>query len=114
MRTLRPRTFVTPLSLAAFVVATSGASAGEASLDRPWPAELPLLQELTMDADFVVFMASGVPAEIRTLALRKLWRLSAWKPDGLDNYDGDYNRPSGPEQSVIAGDDARLTPLANR
>lgn len=53
---------------------------------------LPDIDDLGPDSDYRAFMAPGVPAELQTRALRKLWRS---KPvfsiiDGLDDYCEDY------------------------
>ncbi len=54
------------------------------------PPDLPSIGGLDKDSDFSVFMKQGVPEDLRRLALRKLWRLTASVPDGLDDYDEDY------------------------
>ncbi len=55
------------------------------------PADLPDLDSLDADSDFSVFMREGVPAPLRTLALRKLWRLNPTLAnlDGLVDYGED-------------------------
>jgi len=62
--------------------------AESASID---PADLPDLDSLDADSDFSVFMRKGVPAPLRTLALRKLWRLNPTLAnlDGLVDYGED-------------------------
>lgn len=56
------------------------------------PADLPDIESLTKDSDFKVFMQKGVPAHLRTLALRKLWRLNPALAnlDGLIDYGEDF------------------------
>lgn len=48
---------------------------------------LPLIDSLTVDSDFTVFMKPGVPKAVQTMALRKLWRLNPafGRTDGLDS-----------------------------
>lgn len=56
------------------------------------PADLPDIDSLDKDSDYTVFLKKGVPEELKTLALRKLWRsdpVFAWI-DGLDDYDENY------------------------
>lgn len=62
--------------------------AESASID---PADLPDLDSLDADSDFSVFMRKGVPGPLRTLALRKLWRLNPTLAnlDGLVDYGED-------------------------
>lgn len=40
--------------------------------DAP-PPDLPDVESLTAESDFAAFMKEGVPKQLRTLALRKLW-----------------------------------------
>jgi hypothetical protein len=54
------------------------------------PMTMVSIQDLTLESDFTVFMAPEVPAEIRRVALRKLWRLLGWDSDGLGEYEADY------------------------
>lgn len=66
--------------------------------DRPAevrPEDLPDIDSLTSASDFKVFMQKGVPEELKTLALRKLWRLkpSLANLDGLLEYGGDFRTP---------------------
>ncbi len=53
---------------------------------------LPDIESLNESSDYSVFMRDSVPAEIRTAALRKLWRSSPIfnVRDGLNDYDGDF------------------------
>jgi len=58
------------------------------------PADLPDIESLDKDSDYTVFMQEGVPDELRSLALRKLF---ASNPvfsvlDGLNEYDDDYSK----------------------
>ncbi|MGI9494257.1 MAG: DUF3306 domain-containing protein [Geminicoccaceae bacterium] len=48
------------------------------------PASLPDIDKMEAGSDFSVFMQAGVPRELKTKALRKLWRV---KPE-LANLDG--------------------------
>jgi len=57
-------------------------------------ADLPDIESLDKDSDYTVFMQEGVPDELRSLALRKLF---ASNPvfsvlDGLNEYDDDYSK----------------------
>ncbi len=56
------------------------------------PADLPDIETLDKDSDFTVFLENGVPEELKTLALRKLWRSDPVFAhiDGLDDYDEDF------------------------
>ena len=56
------------------------------------PPDLPDIDTLDADSDFSVFMADGVPEDIRRLALRKLWRLDPVlaNVDGLVDYGEDF------------------------
>ena len=56
------------------------------------PADLPDIETLHKDSDFTVFLKEGVPEELKTLALRKLWRTDPVFAhiDGLDDYDEDF------------------------
>jgi hypothetical protein len=62
------------------------------------PAEpLPTLEDaqaLTPESEFGAFMRQGVPAEVRNLAVKKLFADPHFNVmDGLDIYIGDYNTP---------------------
>jgi len=63
---------------------------------QPDGSELTLedVESLTKDSDFSQFMKAAVPAEIRRLALRKLWALdpSYNLVDGLVEYGEDYSK----------------------
>ena len=54
--------------------------------------DLPDIESLTEDSDFTPFMQDGVPDKIRTMAMRRLWRMNPIFAhiDGLDDYDEDY------------------------
>jgi hypothetical protein len=53
---------------------------------------LPDIETLHAGSDFKAFLREGVPQELRTLALRKLWRLNPTLAnlDGLVDYGEDY------------------------
>jgi len=52
---------------------------------------LPAIETLTFNSDYSVFMAPGVPRDIRRRALRKLWSFPFFnETDGLLTYAGDY------------------------
>jgi len=66
--------------------------ADEAAVEEPVAIEdLPDIDTLDRDSDYTVFMRAGVPEELRTLALRKLWRSDPVLAnlDGLNDYDED-------------------------
>jgi hypothetical protein len=70
--------------------------------DAVAPAALPDIESLTYDSDFTVFLRSGVPAELRQRALRRLWRSDPLLAnlDGLVEYGEDYSRIGTTEQIV--------------
>ena len=56
-------------------------------------ADMPALEALTQGADVSPFFSPGVSAELRRLALRKVFHLPAFNVrDGLDDYDDDFTR----------------------
>jgi Protein of unknown function (DUF3306) len=63
------------------------------------PKDLPDIESLDASSDFTVFMRPGVPAHLRTLALRKLWRSDPIfsKLDGMVEYGEDYTIQSWPK-----------------
>jgi hypothetical protein len=66
------------------------------------PKDLPDIDSLDATSDFTVFMRPGVPAHLRTLALRKLWRSDPIfsKLDGLVEYGEDYSIASWPKGAI--------------
>ncbi|HEX6143461.1 MAG TPA: DUF3306 domain-containing protein [Geminicoccaceae bacterium] len=79
------------------------AAAGDAGAAAPIdPRDLPDIDSLRCGSDFTVFMRPGVPEELRTLALRRLWRLdpSFSKLDGLVEYGEDYTIPKRPAGAI--------------
>ena len=61
--------------------------------DRPilTDADMPDIESLDENSDFIPFMSRGVSDELRNLALRKLFRSSVFNiRDGLDEYDDDF------------------------
>jgi hypothetical protein len=66
------------------------------------PKDLPDIESLAADSDFSVFMRPGVPAHLRTQALRKLWRSDPIfsQLDGLVEYGEDYTLPSWPKGTI--------------
>lgn len=56
--------------------------------------DLPDIDTLDENSDYSAFMREGVPTELRTSALRKLWRAKAFfgYRDGLNEYDDDYTQ----------------------
>jgi hypothetical protein len=66
------------------------------------PKDLPDIASLDASSDYTVFMRPGVPAHLRTLALRKLWRSDPIfsKLDGLVEYGEDYTIKSWPKGAI--------------
>ena len=66
------------------------------------PEDLPDIASLDASSDFTVFMRPGVPAHLRTLALRKLWRSDPVfsKLDGLVEYGEDYSISTWPKGAI--------------
>jgi Protein of unknown function (DUF3306) len=66
------------------------------------PQDLPDIETLDASSDFSVFMRPGVPADLRTLALRKLWRSDPIfaKLDGMVEYGEDYTIASWPKGTI--------------
>jgi hypothetical protein len=66
----------------------------EAEAERPiTDADLPDLDELDENSDYSMFMAAGVSADKRRMALRKLFRSPKFNViDGLDDYCEDYTK----------------------
>lgn len=58
----------------------------------PAPLELPDPDTLDASADFRIYMKPGVPPELKTRALRRLWRVNPFynQHDGLDDCCGDF------------------------
>lgn len=54
--------------------------------------DLPDIETMSIDSDFSAFLQDGVPDELRTAALRRLWRLDPVfaNLDGLLEYGDDY------------------------
>ena len=94
---------LTAISL--FGMALPGSVAADAAASPPeQPMTLASIQELTIESDFTVFMAPDVSAEIRTRALRKLWRLLGWQSDGLATYEADYTVIEPIRKAAVADD----------
>lgn len=77
------------------------------------PATLPDLATLGADSDFTPFLRPGVPASLRTAALRRLWTSdpAILNYKTLADYDWDFNAPG--YGSLLPLDDAkRLVDLA--
>ena len=61
--------------------------------DAPSPeADLPDVESLDYDSDYLGFMAEGVSEDLRKRALRRLWRSNPIlaNVDGLNDYDEDF------------------------
>ena len=66
------------------------ADAGPAG-ESPPPVELPDIDQLGEDSDYSAFLTSGVDAELRRRALRKLFHSPKFNVfDGLDTYRDDF------------------------
>src|SRR5690606_15138337 len=74
------------------VPADSEAAADEEAQNRA-AAEAVDLDTLDAHSDYTVFLKKGVPAALKTAALRKLWRSDPVLAnlDGLNDYDQDFN-----------------------
>lgn len=54
-------------------------------------ADMPDIETLDENSDYAGFMSEGVSEELRTIALRKLFRSAGFNiRDGLDDYDDDF------------------------
>jgi hypothetical protein len=70
-----------------------GPTSATSTPDEPLPT-LEDAQALTPESEFGAFMQQGVPAEVRNLAVKKLFADPHFNVmDGLDIYIGDYNLP---------------------
>jgi hypothetical protein len=60
-------------------------------------ASLPRIEELTAESDFALFLRPGVPAALRSAALRRMWSLDPAIRDfiGPVDYQWDFNTPGG-------------------
>jgi hypothetical protein len=71
-------------------------------------AEVPLptladVAQLTAESDYSAFVARGVDASVRRLAMKKLFADPHFNlGDGLDIYMGDYNIPSPVSEEMLA------------
>lgn len=57
------------------------------------PSELPPIESLNSESDYTAFMRPGVPEDLRTKALRRLWQSDALfaQIDFTEPYSGDFN-----------------------
>ncbi len=102
-------TSVAPLGDAASSHKEEDAPAVTPPSDEPAEVDLPDIDSLGPESDFTVFMKEGVPAHLRTLALRKLWTRDPVLAnlDGLVDYGGDFTHiKSGVFEAVKAVLDA--------
>lgn len=85
--------------------ALNPAAAQQLSADKVRLAKLglPPIESLTFESDYTVFMAPGVPSDIRCKALRKLWSFPFFREsDGLGTYAGNYTADQDtPEKQVV-------------
>ncbi|MGK7865817.1 DUF3306 domain-containing protein [Falsiroseomonas sp. E2-1-a20] len=58
---------------------------------------LPKIEDLTAGSDFSLFLRPGIPAALRSAALRRMWSLDPAIRDfiGPADYAWDYNNPAG-------------------
>jgi Protein of unknown function (DUF3306) len=66
------------------------------------PADLPDIDSLDKDSDFTGFLKEGVPAQLRHMALQKLFRSDPTLAvlDGLNDYDEDFTLAKVAEKIV--------------
>ena len=68
------------------------------------PAELPPVEQLTLDSDFSGFLHPKVDPQLRQAALRKLFSDPHFNVmDGLDTYVDDYSKPDPLPPGMLAG-----------
>jgi hypothetical protein len=77
------------------------------------PATLPPVEELTASSDLGPFLRPGVPAALRSAALRRMWSVDPAIRDfiGCVDYQWDFNTPGGLPAgfaSELGGDVAKL------
>jgi hypothetical protein len=86
--------------------ATPPAGAPRAEDNAAPAAPLPTLADAAMldaDSDYSAFVARGVDADVRRLAMKKLFADPHFNLiDGLDIYMGDYNLPSPVSPAMLA------------
>ena len=96
-----------PAPVAAVGASAPGDGASDATVTSATAAstpapELPPVESLTFDSDFVRFLQPDVDAATRQAALRKLLRDPHFNVmDGLDTYIDDYSRPSPLAPEVV-------------
>ena len=90
----------------AHAVPTAGAPRAEAETETAPATPLPTLADAAMldaDSDYSAFVARGVDADVRRLAMKKLFADPHFKCiDGLDIYMGDYNLASPVSLAMLA------------
>ncbi len=66
-------------------------------------AEAVDLETLTYESDYNLFLKPGVPPELRSQALQRLWRSNPLlaNVDGLNDYDEDFTTPAGAAAAVV-------------
>ncbi len=77
---------------------TDAATAPEQQAANRAAAEAIDIDSLTADSDYSPFFRDGVPAALKSAALRQLWRSSPVfaNVDGLNDYDEDFTIPKTP------------------
>jgi hypothetical protein len=84
----------------------SGAPHAGAATETSPATPLPTLADAAMlnaDSDYSAFVARGVDADVRRLAMKKLFADPHFNlVDGLDIYMGDYNLPSPVSPAMLA------------
>lgn len=62
-------------------------------LEMPGDDDMPSIDSLTEDSDYIGFLSPNVSEQLRKQALRKLFSSPAFNiRDGLDDYDGEYTQ----------------------
>jgi hypothetical protein len=91
---------------AARTLPAAGAQRAETETETAPAAPLPTLADAAMlnaDSDYSAFVARGVDADVRRLAMKKLFADPHFNLiDGLDIYMGDYNIPSPVSPAMLA------------
>jgi hypothetical protein len=83
-------------------VASPGTPPGQTPAQQPPPPTLADAQALTPASDFKPFMSSGVSADVKNLAMKKLFADPHFNiMDGLDIYIDDYSQPNPLPMSMM-------------
>ena len=91
------------ISEAGTLAETESPAGPEAEPEEPFdPADLPDIDSLDKDSDYTGFLKEGVPAQLRHMALQKLFRSDPVLAvlDGLNDYDEDFTLAKVAEKIV--------------